>query len=157
MSRQRKVLESQLSPQQKKAAQLLVSNEWGTLIDGGKKKTMAELAEELQIARSTLFEWKALEAFAEYVNYLTDQELAGMRTEVYTQLLKAIRGGPNGIPSVKALELYMRRFGMLTDRTVVEDTREAVDNRRKTDDEIRKDIADLDALVSSVPDARIEE
>lgn len=148
MSRQRKVLESQLSPQQKKAAQLIVSNDWGTLIDGGKKKTMQELADEIGIARSTLFEWKALEAFGEYVNYLTDQELAGVRTEVYTQLLKAIRGGPNGIPSVKALELYMRRFGMLTDRTVVEDTRDAVDSRRKTDDEIRKDIAELDALVS---------
>lgn len=150
MSRQRKVLESQLSPQQKKAAQLIVSNDWGTLIDGGKKKTMQELADEIGIARSTLFEWKALDSFGEYVNYLTDQELAGMRTEVYTQLMRAIRGGPNGIPSVKALELFMRRFGMLTDRTVVEDTREAVDSRRKTDDEIRKDIADLDALVSGV-------
>ncbi|PAK55421.1 phBC6A51 family helix-turn-helix protein [Paenibacillus sp. 7541] len=149
MSKQRRTLEAQLTPQQQRAAQLIVSNEWAELLnEDGKKRTMKELADEIGIARSTLFEWKAQEAFAAYVNYLTERQLDAMRSEVYVQLMRAIRGGANGIPSVKALDLYMRRYGLLTDRTVVEDTRETIETRRKTDDEIRAEIAELDAMVS---------
>ncbi|MBY0158184.1 hypothetical protein H0178_20705 [Cytobacillus firmus] len=149
MSRQRKVLEAQLTPQQQRAAQLIVNNEWAELLnEDGKKRTMKELADELGIARSTIFEWKAQEGFAAYVNYLTERQLDAMRSEVYVQLMRAIRGGANGIPSVKALDLYMRRYGLLTDRTVVEDARESIETKRKTDEEIRKEIAELDAMVS---------
>jgi hypothetical protein len=62
--------------------------------------------------------------------------------------MRSIRGGANGIPSVKALDLYMRRYGLLSDRTIVEDARSQVEEKRKTDDEIRKDIDELDALVN---------
>ncbi|GIP21067.1 phBC6A51 family helix-turn-helix protein [Paenibacillus sp. J22TS3] len=149
MSRQRKVLEAQLAPQQQRAAQLIVNNEWAELLnEDGKKKTAQELADEIGIARSTFFEWKAQEAFAAYVNYLTERQLDAMRSEVYVQLMRAIRGGANGIPSVKALDLYMRRYGLLTDRTVVEDTRNVIEERRKTDDEIRNEIAELDDMLN---------
>lgn len=149
MSRQRKALEAQLTPQQRKAAELLVSNEWGELLgDDGKKKTMQELADEIGIARSTLFEWKSQEGFAAYVNYLAERNLDAMRSEVYVQLMRAIRGGANGIPSVKALDLFMRRYGLLTDRTVVEDMRDTVETRRKTDEEIRAEIEGLDAMIN---------
>lgn len=149
MSKQRRTLEAQLTPQQQRAAQLIVNNEWAELLnEDGKKRTMKELADEIGIARSTLFEWKAQEAFAAYVNFLTERQLDAMRSEVYVQLMRAIRGGANGIPSVKALDLYMRRYGLLTDRTVVEDARETIETRRKTDEEIRAEIAELDAMVS---------
>ena len=149
MSNQRKILEAQLTPQQQRAAQLIVNNEWAELLnEDGKKKTAQELADELGIARSTLFEWKAKEAFTAYVNYLTERQLDGMRSEVYVQMMRAIRGGSNGIPSVKALDLYMRRYGLLTDRTVVEDTRDTIESKRKTDEEIRKDISELDAMLN---------
>ncbi len=148
--RQRRVLESQLTPQQRKAAQLIVNNEWAEMLnEDGKKKTMQELADEVGIARSTLFEWKSQEIFGAYVNYLTDVQLSAMRSEVNVQLMKAIRGGANGIPSVKALDLYFRRYGLLTDRTVVEDVRDTVEARRMSDEEIRADIAELDALLSA--------
>ncbi|GAB6927109.1 hypothetical protein JCM10914A_10920 [Paenibacillus sp. JCM 10914] len=148
-ARQRRVLEAQLTPQQQRAAQLIVNNEWAELLnEDGKKRTMKELSEEIGIARSTLFEWKAQESFAAYVNYLTERQLDVMRSEVYVQLMRAIRGGANGIPSVKALDLYMRRYGLLTDRTVVEDSRESIETKRKTDEEIRKEIAELDDMVS---------
>ncbi|XID95782.1 phBC6A51 family helix-turn-helix protein [Paenibacillaceae bacterium WGS1546] len=109
---------------------------------------MQELAEDIGIARSTLYEWRALESFGEYVNYLTDLQLSAMRTEVNVAIMKAIRGGPNGVPSVKAIDLYMRRFGLLTDRTVVEDTRDSTHTRQRTDEEIRADIAELDAMIN---------
>ncbi|ECV7489953.1 hypothetical protein ZW30_25035, partial [Salmonella enterica subsp. enterica serovar Muenchen] len=60
---------------------------------------------------------------------------------------RAIRGGANGIPSVKALDLFMRRYGLLTDRTVVEDMRDTVETRRKTDEEIRAEIDELNAMI----------
>lgn len=149
MSRQRKVLEAQLTPQQQRAAQLIVNNEWAELLtEDGRKLTQQEIADEIGIARSTLYEWKAQETFIEYVNYLTEKNLNAMRSEVYVALMKAIRGGANGIPSVKALDLYMRRYGLLSDRTVIEDNREAIEKRRKTDDEIRDDIERLQAMVS---------
>lgn len=149
MSNQRKTLEAQLTPQQQRAAQLIVNNEWAELLnEDGKKKTAQELSDEIGIARSTLFEWKAKEPFTAYVNYLTERQLDGMRSEVYVQMMRAIRGGANGIPSVKALDLYMRRYGLLTDRTVVEDTRDNIETKRKTDEEIRKDISELDAMLN---------
>ncbi|GAA0134725.1 hypothetical protein YSY43_15650 [Paenibacillus sp. YSY-4.3] len=149
MSRQRKVLEAQLTPQQQRAAQLFVLNEWGELLGAeGKKKTMQELADEIGIARSTLFEWKSQEHFAAYVNYLAERNLDAMRSEAYVQLMHLIRGGTNGIPSVKALDLFFRRYGLLTDRTVVEDMRESVETKRKTDDEIRAEIDDLNAMIN---------
>lgn len=148
MSRQRKALEAQLTEQQRRAAQLLVANEWGELLgENGKKKTMQELADEIGIARSTLFEWKSQEHFTAYVNYLAERNLDAMRSEVYVQLMRAIRGGANGIPSVKALDLFMRRYGLLTDRTVVEDMRSEVETRRKTDEEIRAEIDELNAMI----------
>ena len=148
MSRQRSVLEAQLTVQQRKAAQLLVSNEWGELLsEDGRKKSMQELANEIGIARSTLYEWKAQEQFIDYVSYLTDINLRGMRSEVNVALMKAIRGGNNGLPSVKAIDLYMRRWALLSDRTIVEDRREDNASNRKTDEEIRREIAELNDLV----------
>lgn len=148
MSRQRNVLEAQLTVQQRKAAQLLVANEWGELLsEDGRKKSMQEVAEEIGIARSTLYEWKAQEHFIDYVNYLTDINLRGMQSEVNVALMKAIRGGNNGLPSVKAIDLYMRRWALLSDRTIVEDRREDNASNRKTDEEIRRDIAELNELV----------
>ncbi|WP_223068110.1 phBC6A51 family helix-turn-helix protein [Paenibacillus caui] len=148
-ARQRRVLESQLTPQQRKAAQLIVNNEWAELLnEDGKKKTAQELADEIGIARSTFFEWKSQEVFGAYVNYLTDLQLSAMRSEVNVQLMKAIRGGANGVPSVKALDLYFRRYGLLTDRTVVEDTRETIETRRKSDEEIQAEISELDAMIN---------
>jgi DNA-directed RNA polymerase specialized sigma subunit len=148
MSRQRSVLEAQLTVQQRKAAQLLVANEWGEILsEDGRKKSMQEVAEEIGIARSTLYEWKAQERFIDYVNYLTDINLSGMRAEVNVALMKAIRGGNNGLPSVKAIDLYMRRWALLSDRTIVEDRRDEIASNRKTDEEIRREIAELNDLV----------
>lgn len=149
MSRRRKVLEAQLKPQQIKAAQMYVDNGWSDVLpEVSGKKTMQELADAIGIARSTLYEWLKAEAFTEYVNYLTDAQLDAMRQEVNVALMKAIRGGNNGIPSVKALDLYYRRHGLLTNVEVIEDRRESIETRRKTDDEVRAEIAELDALIN---------
>lgn len=149
VSSRRKVLESQLKPQQRLAAELYVANGWAEVtLELGGKKTMQELADTIGIARSTLYEWFKDESFIAYVNYLTDAQLDSMRQEVNVALMKAIRGGPNGLPSVKALDLYFRRHGLLTNVEVIDDRRDTVEHRRKTDEEVRASIAELDALVN---------
>ncbi|MGN7354574.1 phBC6A51 family helix-turn-helix protein [Paenibacillus amylolyticus] len=115
--------------------------------DGRKKKSMQELEEEIGIARSTLYDWKVQEHFIDYVNFLTDINLRGMQSEVNVALMRAIRGGNNGLPSVKAIDLYMRRWALLSGRTIVEDRSDKITNNRKTDEEIRRDIADLNDLI----------
>jgi transcriptional regulator with XRE-family HTH domain len=151
-SRRRKELEAQLKPQQIRAAQLYVDNEWGeTVPELGGKKTMQELADTIGIARSTYYEWLKDETFREYTNYLSDAQLDSMRTIANTALIRAIRGGNNGQPSVKALDLYYKRHGLLTNVSVIEDRRDTAEHKRKTDEEVRADIAALDALVNGKP------
>ncbi|HZG87309.1 phBC6A51 family helix-turn-helix protein [Paenibacillus sp.] len=145
----RKQLEAALTPQQRIAAQMIVDNEWSPVLNGGKKKTNDELAAEIGIGRSQFYEWKKNDDFIAYVNYLTDKQLESMRSEVNVAIMKLINPSGDRIPSVKALDLYMRRFALLTDRTVVEDHRSAASEHRiKTDEEIAKDLAELDRMIN---------
>jgi transcriptional regulator with XRE-family HTH domain len=151
MANRRKILEAQLKPQQMMAAQKYVENGWAEVIpESGGKKTMQELADDIGIARSTLYEWLKEEAFTEYVNYLSDQQLDAMRTKANVALIKLIDGGNNGLPSVKALDLFYKRHGLLTTVEVIDDRRDHIETRRKTDEEVRKDIAELDAMMNGV-------
>ncbi|MGV2787314.1 hypothetical protein GNF98_16740, partial [Clostridium perfringens] len=104
-----------------KAAQMIVNNAWAPIThEDGRKKTVQEIADELGLARSTLYEWEAEEDFVAYVNYLTDVQLSAMRSEVNVAIMRAVRGGNNAQPSIKALELYMKRFALLQNVDIVE-------------------------------------
>lgn len=121
MSKRKRQLEAALTPQKQKAAQMIVNNDWAAIThEAGRKKTMQDIADDLGIARSTLYEWKAEEDFVAYVNYLTDVQLSAMRSEVNVAIMRAVRGGNNGQPSIKALELYMKRFALLQNVDIVE-------------------------------------
>ncbi|HEU4964216.1 MAG TPA: phBC6A51 family helix-turn-helix protein [Bacilli bacterium] len=143
-ARRKRDLERQLSPQQIKAAAILVQNEWDAG-DGGKKKTRDQIAEAVGISRSTLFEWLRKPEFVEYMNVLTDMDLQAIRSEFNALLVKAMRGGNNGIPSVKALDLYARRFGLLKDHVVTE-TVAADKPRTMTEDEMDKALNEIAAM-----------
>lgn len=147
MAKRRSDIGRNLTPQQKRAAEMLVQNEWGELTDG-KKLSQDQLAERLGIARSTLYEWRKNPEFVEYMNMLTDDLLNGMRAEVNAALMKLIRM-PN--PSVKAIELYMKRHALLTDRTVIENESEPP-IPRKSDAEIAEEIRKLNDLINGEGD-----
>ncbi len=144
MAKRRSEIGRNLTPQQKRAAELIVANEWGELTENGKKKTAEELAAEIGIAKSTLYEWRKNPEFIEYLNMITDDQLNGMRAEVNAALLKLIRM-PN--PSVKAIELYMKRHALLTDRQLVEYENEQP-LPRKSDAEIAAEIEKLAKMVN---------
>ncbi|OMF73032.1 phBC6A51 family helix-turn-helix protein [Paenibacillus glucanolyticus] len=148
MSKRKRQLESALKPQQQKAAQLYVQNEWNELTGEGEKKlTMAELAAEIGIARSTLFEWKANEDFNAYVAYLSDVQMRGMHDEFNRSVIKAMRGGNNGLGSVKAMELFAKLHGLVKNEHVIDDRREGKPSY-KSEDDLRNDISVLDAMIN---------
>ncbi|GGA06409.1 hypothetical protein GCM10008018_60330 [Paenibacillus marchantiophytorum] len=143
MSKRRSVLEAQITAQQRKAADLMAENAWHGIVEGVEKKTMQQIAEEVGVSRRTLYEWKEKEEFGEYLNYVSDTQLSAMRMEANAAVMRLIKAG-----SVKALALYYQRHALLTNVTEIKDLRESDGPKRKTEDEIRQDIADLDAMMN---------
>ncbi len=134
-----KELEAKLSVQQRKAALTLVENE---MMSGKGKRTQEELAEEIGVDRSTVHRWRTQNAvFIEYMNAVADDMLSSHRSEVYAQLIKSIRGDQ---PSIKAMDLFFKRFGLLTERQVTE-TAEGNDSRSSED--LAKELDELDELL----------
>ncbi len=149
MTKSRKaILEGKLTVQQRNAAQMIVDNEFGLLSENGKRLPNHELMERIGIGNDTFYTWKRKPEFRAYMNELADDQLDENRSRVYSQLMRLIDGGNNGMPSVKAIDLWMRRFGLLTDRTIVEDQRLDDGVPRKTDAEIRREIAELDEMIN---------
>ncbi|WP_314588022.1 phBC6A51 family helix-turn-helix protein [Paenibacillus terrigena] len=135
-----KALESKLDGRQRKAALLCVERDFATEEE---RRTFDSIAEEIGITRKTLHQWRTQnKTFIEYVNLLADDFLAADRAFVYRQLMKTI-SGPQ--PSVKGIDLYFKRHGLITQHTVVE----TVDGAGgSSTDDITKDIAELDELLA---------
>lgn len=137
--KQRKALEAKLEARQRKAAFLLVENE---MRETGDKRTQEEIAEEVGVSYKTIWSWrKSNQAFIDYKNAIADDFLNEQRSYVYSQLMKLIGGSQ---PSVKAIDLFMRRHGLLTDKTQVENV--DASNERSNDD-LERELAELDDLL----------
>jgi hypothetical protein len=139
MSRRLKALEAKLDARKRLAAYLLVENE---LRETGEKRTQEDIAEEVGISYKSLWEWKTKDSvFIEYKNALADDFLAEKRAYVYGQLMKLIGGSQ---PSVKALDLYLRRFGLLTEKqiTVTEDG-----SSSRSNEDLAQELKELDDLL----------
>lgn len=106
-----------LTPQQMTACELLVENEFNRLTNT--HKTKEEIANEVGVSRQSLHVWEKLPAFATYMAAISDQRLATRRAFVDSQLLRLIEGGNNGLPSVKAIEMYMKLQNRLSDKVEV--------------------------------------
>lgn len=144
MSNRMKQLESKLDARQRKAAYLLVENE---LRETGERKSYEEIAAEIGVHYKTVWEWRTKNRnFIAYKNEIADDFLADKRDQVYAQLMKLITAPQ---PSVKAIDLFMRRHGMLTDRQITQT--ESGDENRSTDD-LAKELAELDDLLDGDKD-----
>lgn len=136
-------LKDALSTQQVMAAHLLVANEFA----GKEKKTQDELAEEIGVSRQTLHKWRTDNAdFIRYQSALTDMKLDSYRSLVDSRLMTLIERGPsnNGIPSIKAIELYYKLSGRLVERKEIT-TNTQTDKPRMTQEEIAKGLEELNA------------
>lgn len=133
-------LEAKLTVNQQKAALMLVEND---LRSTDEKMTQEEIATELGIDRSTLYLWRTRNKnFIDYKNEISDDFLSEHRSKVYSQLLKLINGPQ---PSVKAIDLYLKRFGLLTEKQVI--TNDDGSGTRSNDD-LAKELEELDELLN---------
>jgi transcription initiation factor TFIIIB Brf1 subunit/transcription initiation factor TFIIB len=140
MASRLKTLEAKLDARKRKAAYLLVENE---LRETGEKRTQEEIAEEVGVTSKTIWSWKTTDpVFLEYKNALADDFLSEKRAYVYGQMMKLIGGSQ---PSVKAIDLFLRRFGLLTEKQVTI-TEEAGGSRSNED--LAKELEELDDLLN---------
>lgn len=141
MSDKRKAaLEARLEGRQLKAALLCVEREFAPEEE---RKSFDEIAEEVGVSRQSLFKWRTQNrAFIEYVNHIADDFLASERALVYRQLMKTINGPQ---PSIKAIDLYFKRHGLITQNIAVE-TKDASEAR--TNEEIAQELEELDELLA---------
>jgi len=138
--RRKKALEAKLDANHKKAVYLLVENE---LLPKKEQRTKEEIAQEVGVTYKTIWSWSTRNKdFIDYKNLVADEYLESNRNRVNAQLMKLIDGEQ---PSVKALDLYFRRFGLLTERKQIE-----LDNGEgaRTNDDIAKELAELDELLN---------
>ncbi|MBG9548525.1 phBC6A51 family helix-turn-helix protein [Cytobacillus firmus] len=139
MSKKLRELESKLTVQQRKAAFLLVEND---LRDNGTKRMQEDIAAEVGVHYKTLWEWrKKNRNFIEYKNEIADDFLAEYRSGVYGQMMKLINSSQ---PSVKAISLYLQRYGLLTQKQQIE-TLDA--NSARTNEDLEDELKDLDKLL----------
>ena len=142
MSKRQKALEAKLTAQQRKAAYMLVENE----LKDNKDETklgLQEIATDVGVTPKCLWEWRTKNRnFIDYKNLIADDFLGDKRSLVYAQLMKLI---DTTQPSVKAIDLYLRRHGLLTDKTVVE-----TDNGEgsRTNADLERELAELDDLLN---------
>ncbi|NGM81204.1 hypothetical protein G5B47_02125 [Paenibacillus sp. 7124] len=145
MSDKRKAaLESRLDGRQIKAALLCVEREFAAEDD---RMTFDEIAADIGVSRKTLHQWRTQKrAFIDYVNYLADDFLAADRAKVYRQLMRAIDGQQ---PSIKAIDLFFRRFGLITQQVAVE-TKDA--GSARSNEELAAELDELDELLGETPE-----
>ncbi|MGC4378313.1 phBC6A51 family helix-turn-helix protein [Fictibacillus sp. Mic-4] len=134
-----------LTDQQLLAAQLLVSNEFA----GKEKRKLEEIAEEVGVSRVALWNWRKKDLrFIEYMSALSDITLDSYRSVADAQLMKLIKGtSNNGLPAIKALELYYKLSGRLVDKREIV-TKENDAPVRKTKQEIAEELRKLDELLN---------
>jgi hypothetical protein len=136
-----KALEAKLTEQQKKAAFMLVENDLKSNKDP-LKLTYEQIAEEVGVSYKTIWSWRTQNRnFIAYKNEIADDFLSDKRSRVYGQLLKLIEGEQ---PSVKAIDLFMRRFGLLTEKqiTVNEDA-----SGSRSNEDLKRELAELNDLL----------
>jgi hypothetical protein len=143
-----KELQENLTPQQQMAAHLLIANEFA----GKEKRSQEELSEEIGVSRMTLHNWKTENIdFIRYTAALTDMKLDSYRSLVDARLMTLIEKGPsnNGIPSIKAIELYYKLSGRLVERKEVTQFTELQTERprRLSDEEVAKGLEELNDLL----------
>lgn len=143
MAKSRSEIGRNLTEQQKRAAIMLVANEFCELSDG-KKLTKEALAAEIGISKSTLYEWMKDPEFNEYHRMVSRDKLHAYSSEVDAALLKLIRMPE---PRIKAIELWYKLQGELADRHVFEHEDE-LKFQRKSDAEIAEEIQKLNAMIN---------
>lgn len=113
-------LRAKLTPNQLRAAELILEKEYAPK---GEKKNYSEIAAELGIDTSTLYLWRQNPDFVKYLAAVSDTKLDSARAVADAQLMRLVNGtSNNGMASIKALELYYKLIGKLTEKREIVQT-----------------------------------
>lgn len=135
----KRTLESRLDGRQKIAALAVVEREFSPEEE---RLGFEEIAVAVGVTRKTLHQWRTQnKTFIDYVNILADEYLSAARPVVYKRLMQLI---DTTQPSVKAIDLFMRREGLITTHAVVE----TKDAGNRGNNEIAENMAEIDALLT---------
>lgn len=138
-------LAEQLTVKQQQAVYMLLDNE---MLPYKERKTQDEIADELGVNRATLYRWrKQNQAFIEFKKEVAKDYL-GDEVGLFAKALIESMRGTNGAPSQKALDLYAKMMGFIKNEHAVEIT----NNSARTDEELAKELEELDALLDEVED-----
>lgn len=143
MAKRRADIGRSLTDQQRRAAQMLVANEFCELSEG-KKMTKENLASEIGISKSTLYDWMKIPEFNEYQRMISRDKLHAHGSEVDAALIKLIRMPE---PRMKAIELWYKLQRELADVHVIEHENES-NLPRKSDAEVAAGILKLAEMVN---------
>lgn len=107
-------------------------------------RTNEQIAAEAGVSERTLYNLKNDPDFMSRVADLTEQAIDAFRGELYRALMAKVRKG-----DTKAMELMMKRFGLLIDRKEVstESKVEIIALAGKSNEDIAKEIAAKEALL----------
>lgn len=138
-------LAEQLTLQQQKAVYMLLDNE---IAGNAQKKTQEEIAAEIGVDRATLYRWRTQnQAFIEFKKEVAKDYLSDAVGTFARQLIRSMEG-TNGAPSQKALDLYAKMMGFIKSEHSVEITQ----NGAKSEADIERELAELDALLNKTKD-----
>lgn len=139
-------LAEKLTLQQQKAAFLLIDNETKPVKE---QRSQDDIAEEIGIARMTLYNWRTKnQTFIEYKKEIA-KDFLGDAVGVWANAIIQSMRGTNGAPSQKALDLYAKLMGFIQDQKRIEITD---GNDTRSDEEIKRQLAELDALLDDKDD-----
>lgn len=132
-----------LTEDQIKAAELHVEDEFRDKKD---RIGWTGIAEKLEYDRRTIYNWRQIPEFQQYVAYLSNVERDSFYPKVIKQLHRAIEGGNNGEPSIRAIELWLKATGKLVDtQYVISEERKAAPLTRK---DVSEGLQELDDIIN---------
>lgn len=140
----RELLSEQLDIRQQRAVYLLIENEMLSRTDP-EFKTQDQIAEEVGVDRATLWRWrKQNQAFIEFKKEVAKDYL-GDAVGIFTKQLIASMKGTNGAPSQKALDLYAKMMGFITNDHKLE-----VSQGGRSTEDLQAELASLDEQLAEL-------
>lgn len=133
-----------LTPQQQKAAEILVENEFAMK---GEKRSLEAIAEEVGVTVRALYNWRKDPDFIGYSSSVSTLVFESYTPLAESQLIKGIMGtSNNGIASTKSLEMFFKLTGRFVDQRVVTQI-DGSSQSRMSPEELRESLAGMNDLL----------
>lgn len=139
----RDLLAEQLDVRQQRAVYILLDNEMLSRTDP-EYKTQETIAKEVGVDRATLYRWrKQNQAFIEFKKEVAKDYLGDAVGVFASQLISSMRGKQ---PSQRALDLYAKMMGFITNDHKVEVSQGSA----QSDEDLTNELAALDAQLAEL-------